>query len=330
LASPSLVPAEGAVHERILDETHRIWSDGLTRPRYAQYNAAQRLTRWGARHLARLALMDGHRLLASAKRYDLEVLLNGRVHSAVGIGAVFTPPELRGRGHGGQVVTAVLDAARADGASIGLLFSEIGTAYYERLGFRQIPLDDCDLFVRQGSGPPAIPMRTGDDRDLPFIAEIHAARAAAYRFALRYDADWLQYSIAKRRLLCGLGTPGTREVELLVVEEGTRPAAWVLLHVERPRQTGGRERWTVESCGDFDPSGAGVGAMRLARLARTPAAPVPEIRAWWPAGFDPPQMARRVRRSSGITMMARALRGDVVLEPPPDRSNAIYWHADAF
>jgi GNAT superfamily N-acetyltransferase len=319
------------LHEQILDQTHSLWSDGLNRLRYGQYNAAQMRTPWGSRHLTRLALVDGDRLLASAKRYDLVAVLDGREVKLVGIGAVFTPPALRGLGHGRHIVNAILESARSDGAGLALLFSEIGTGYYERLGFTPVPLDACELIVRRKPGAPAILIRTGDDRDLPFVAEMHESRAREYRFSLRYDPDWLQYSITKRRLLCGLGRPGARDVEFHVTEEGTRPVAWVLLHVERSQAGRGRpERWTLESCGDRDPSGARVGAMLQSLLARDPAAPRPDIRAWWPARFDPPQLERHPRSLSSIAMMVRSLTADVPLAPPLDAGETLYWHADAF
>jgi predicted N-acetyltransferase YhbS len=328
--APALVAADGALHEHILDQTHAVWSDGLDRARYGQYNKAQLATRWGARHLKRLALLEADQVLASAKRYDLTATLDGRVVAVAGIGAVFTPPELRGHGFGQQIVNSILDEARRDGCGLALLFSEIGTPYYERLGFTAVPLAACELTVGLRSGAPAIPMRTGDDRDLRFLADVHASRGADYRFSLRYDVDWLQYSIAKRRLLCGLGPPGARAVEFLVAEEGTRPVAWILLHVEGSERPGDPERWTLESCGDRDPTGARVGAMLQALLARTPAAAHPRIRAWWPSRLNPPQLQIRPRGASSITMMIRALREDIRLDPPLDRETTLYWHADAF
>ena len=93
-----IVPARGAVLEHILDETWRIWSDGLTRAAYATYNAAQMKTSWGRQFLDRVALVEGERVLSTAKRYALRARLDGRPIRVLGIGAVFTPPALRSRG----------------------------------------------------------------------------------------------------------------------------------------------------------------------------------------------------------------------------------------
>jgi hypothetical protein len=90
------------------------------------------------------------------------------------------------------------------------------------------------------------------------------------------------------------------------------------------------ERWTVESCGDRDPSGARVGAMLQALAARTPAAPAPDIRAWWPARFHPPQVEHQPRGPSSITMMVRPLNDSCPPGPPLTPDTVLYWHGDAF
>src|SRR5687768_17996216 len=77
MAGMKLILAEGAVLERILRESHDIWSDSLSRPAYDRFNAAQMRTAWGSRRLRRVALVDDRGdLLSSAKRYDLDARLD--------------------------------------------------------------------------------------------------------------------------------------------------------------------------------------------------------------------------------------------------------------
>src|SRR5690242_1454760 len=83
-AMPRLVRAEGPLHEAILDVTHPLWHDGLTRQGYGQYNHAQMRTRWGAARLSRVALIEGADLLSSAKRYDIVLRLDQSDVPAVG------------------------------------------------------------------------------------------------------------------------------------------------------------------------------------------------------------------------------------------------------
>ena len=133
-----------------MDESHGIWSDGLTRQAYARYNAAQMRTAWGSRHLRRVALVDGSgELLSSAKRYDFLASLDGEELPVVGIGAVFTPEAARGRGHARAIVDEILAAATNDGVRLALLFSEIDPAYYESAGFVAVPRRELVIRVTE-------------------------------------------------------------------------------------------------------------------------------------------------------------------------------------
>src|SRR5262245_42024754 len=180
-----LVLADSTLRARILDHTWAIWSEGLTREAYHRWNEAQLRTEWGRTHLHRFALIDdAGALLASAKRYRHDVTLDGRDGWMCGIGAVFTPDDRRGRGHASRLIEMLLAQARTEGAVMAALFSEIGTAFYERLGFISIPLDEATVVVKRKGGAPAMLVRAGDERDLPAVAALHDTRSAGARFAL--------------------------------------------------------------------------------------------------------------------------------------------------
>ena len=44
----SVVPASGELLERILDDTHAVWGEGLDRAAYGRYNLAQSRSPWGS------------------------------------------------------------------------------------------------------------------------------------------------------------------------------------------------------------------------------------------------------------------------------------------
>jgi GNAT superfamily N-acetyltransferase len=119
-----LVGAEGWILDRILDDTYAIWNDGLTRPAYARFFAAQAATPWGGEYLRRFALVDGDEVVASAKVYRFEALLDRQPIQVAGLGAVFTAPAARGRGAARELIEQLLERNAADGADLGLLFSE--------------------------------------------------------------------------------------------------------------------------------------------------------------------------------------------------------------
>jgi GNAT superfamily N-acetyltransferase len=313
--------------ETVLDQTFPHWGEGLTRRAYGQWNAAQLRTMWGSINLRRVGVVDAGRVLASAKSYSFRALVDGRECRTLGIGAVFTPPELRGQGHARRLVEEMLAAAKDQGCLQALLFSEIGPAYYQELGFSLIPRLVVDLEVdAHKPGSPAVLVRAGEDSDLEHIAALHAPDRVPdkirERWLLQRSGDLIRYAIAKRRLLAGLGPPGLREVEFSVTEEGFRAVAYVLI------ARGPEGAWLLE-CGDRDPSGARVGAMLQSIQARTPAAAPPRLRAWLPAGWCPPQV--RIVRSepAAEVMMLRSLdEGSPIATL--DAGDVRYWQADVF
>lgn len=322
---PNLVNAEGPILDRILDDTYNIWHDGLTRPAYGRFYAAQLATPWGRAHLRRLALVEGDELLASAKLYAFDAVLDGRPIKVAGIGAVFTPPASRGRGVARDLMERLLERAAVDGADLALLFSEIGPDYYARLGFDAIATTDQQLRVTESTryGAPATMVRGGDDRDLADIVSIGRARAEPYRFHLNRDRDLAYFAMARKRLLAGLAPSGVRALHFFIAEEGASAAAYVVISVH------GNE-WTLEEAGDRDPAGARVGAILQVLIARDPAEKRPAIKAWLPAGVLPPQVTVIGEQPSGEVMMIRALTDRARSLPPLASGEVLYWHGDLF
>lgn len=318
-----VVPATGELLDHILDSSYSLWGEGLTRKAYSQYNVAQLRTRWGRSHLDRVALVDGGQVLSSAKRYALTLSLEGRPARTLGIGAVFTPPELRGRGYARELLNRLVTQGTGDGYDVALLFSEIDPRYYERCGFSAVPRDTVRLEVSRLRGTPGIVARSGEARDLPLVAGMNAELASRFRVHLRRDPDWIDYSIAKKRLLSGLGAAGTRDVLFFVAEEGGRAVAYVLVIATS-------RGWALEECGDRDPSGARVGALLQLLLAREPSQEVPVLAGWLPEGWLPPQLSIVSRTAAEQVMMTRPLSENGRLDPPPRQSEIHYWHGDAF
>ena len=316
--------------DQVFDETWTLWHDGLARPAYASYNDAQLRTRWGAAHLARIGLVEDGELLASAKRYYLTLSIDNARVPALGIGAVFTPPERRGRGHAPALIERLCDDARKQGCRAALLFSEIGTTYYERLGFTVIPHATSDIVVRSRDGAPAVLVRAGEEADSAHVAEMMARRVEGYRFGIVHDPDLVSFSVAKKRLLAGLDASSRRSVEYFVTEEGYQAVAFVLMQVTRFAKPGEPERWSLAAAGDRDPTGARVGAMLQVLVARHPGEPAPVIRAWWPQGMTPPQLDVARRGATAEVMMLRVLDPSLRIEPWFKEGEACYWHGDAF
>ena len=321
-----LVVAEGPILEEILDATYPVWNEGLTRDAYARWNAAQLRTRWGADHLRRFALLDGHgRWVASVKRYLWPIRLDGVDSVMCGVGAVFTRPQERGHGYAGTIIEGLIEQSRGEGAVIAGLFSEIGEHFYERLRFRTAPLDEVDVQVERRHGAPAMLVRSGEERDLPALAAMHTARAAGVRFALRRDPSLIEYALSKKRLLAGFGQSAgpraQRQTEFFVAEEGASAVAYVVLTVSPAG-------WTLEEAGDRDPAGARLGAILQVLLAREPSRPAPLIRAWWPPAMAVPPQLRLVNRVPARDVFMLRSIGDVRI--PSRAEDVFYWRSDYF
>lgn len=320
-----LVDADGPILDRILDDTYDTWHDGLTRPAYRRFYAAQVGLPWGRAHLRRLTLIEGDELLASTKVYRLEAVLDDVPMKVAGLGAVFTSPSSRKRGAAKELIDQVLARAIADGADLALLFSEIGPDYYAKLGFVAIPTTDQQLRVTESTryGAPMTMVRGGDDRDLADIASMCHTRAEPFRFHLTRDRDLIHFAIARKRLLAGFGPLGAREVHFFIAEEGASAVAYVVISVHG-------NAWTIEEAGDRDPNGARLGAILQALIAREPAERRPSIRAWLPDGFLPPQVTIVGENVSAELMMIKPLSDRARAAAPLTQADVCYWHGDLF
>src|SRR5688500_7573345 len=86
----SVISADGAILERVIETAHSNSSEGLSRHAYAQFEAAQARTTWGRHHRRRLALVDGNDVLAGATQYDLAAVLDQGPVRVCGLGSIFS------------------------------------------------------------------------------------------------------------------------------------------------------------------------------------------------------------------------------------------------
>jgi GNAT superfamily N-acetyltransferase len=322
MVKSAVVSAEGTMLDRVLDTACRTSVGVLSRRAYGTFHAARMKTPWGSRHQQRFALVEGDEILAGAERYDLSGVFDGRAVRVCAIGSVFTEPSQRGRGYARRLVEALLDEAEGEEAEVALLFPPVDFDEDVRRGFRPMSLTDVSLAVTESSrhGAPMTTVRGGEERDLAAIVAMGRVRAEPFRFHLDRDVDFVQYAITTRRLLAGLGSAQARKLQFFIAEEGITAAAYVVISVVG-------DVWTVEECGDRDSSGARVGALLQALIAREPGERRPTIRAWLPPGFLPPQVAIASAAPSTDTVWVRAL-GSRTIVPPLSSDDILFWRND--
>jgi hypothetical protein len=324
LPVPIVIPAEGSILERILDTAHSISPEGLSRPAYAKFYAAQMKTAWGRRHQRRLALVQGDHVLASATQYDLAAVLDQRPVRVRGIGSVLSERADGDSRHAQALISRLVEQATEDGAALAFLFLDGGAQLGQPNGFEAVATTEVELTVAQSTrhGAPMTLIRGGEERDLAAVVAMGQVRAGSFRFHLDRDVDFVQYAITKKRLLAGLGAASARQLHFFIAEEGITAAAYVVISVVD-------DMWTIEECGDRDPSGARVGAILQALIAREPVERRPTIRAWLPRGFVPPQVTIVSAKPSEPVMMVRAIES-TVLEPRLSTGDVLYWLSDMF
>ena len=320
---PSVIPAEGPVLDRVLDIAHARSFRGLSRHAFAQFDAAQMRTAWGRRHRRRFALVEGSDVLASAIQYDVAAVLDEEPVRVCGIAEVTSQPALATGEPARELVDRLLEQAARDGAAMAVRFSDMEPEP-ERADSDAIPMTEVEIGVAQPSrrGAPMTLIRAGEERDLAAVVAMGRVRASPFRFHLDRDVDFVQYAITKTRLLAGLGPTAARQLHFFIAEEGITAAAYVVVSIVG-------DLWTVEECGDRDPSGARVGAILQALIAREPVERRPTIRAWLPRGFTPPQVTIVSAKPSTDVMMVRSL-GKRDVRPPLTGDDVLYWRSDVF
>lgn len=300
----SVVPAEGVLLDRILATMDDRLLCGLSRDTFARFDRARGKTAWATAHQQRLALVDDGKVLASALRCERTALLDERQVSVCGISELFADPDHRGDGQAGQLLEHLVAEAGAAGAGLVLLTGDDDPAVTASTpaGFELIPTLDREIRIAEppDHGAPMTPLRGGEDRDLQAIVAMGQTRARTFGFHLDRNADSVKHAITQKRMLAGFAAPGARQVHFVIAEEGITAAAYVVITVR-----GGT--WTLEECGDRDPSGARVGAILQALIALEPVERRPIVRGWLPAGFAPPQISITSSVPSAQRLFVRAL-----------------------
>jgi hypothetical protein len=218
------------------------------------------------------------------------------------------------------LIDALVDDAAREGAEVAVLFVSAG---FETNGPREFVIrpHDLTLDVARSTrhGAPMTTVRGGEERDLTAIVAMGHRFAERFRFHLERDVAFIRYVIARQRLRCGLGLANARQLQFFIAEEGITAAAYVVISV-----AGGE--WTLEECGDRDPSGARVGALLQALIAREPSEHPPLIRAWLPAGFVPPQVTV-VSSVPSLRVVRVRLLGDTPHASLGD-TDVLWWQND--
>jgi GNAT superfamily N-acetyltransferase len=188
----ALSPAEYV--RDVLPLTASIWAGERSFDAYVAEFENTCASGYGKRRFRTLGLLVDGALVASCKRYQRELRCGEREFRAAGIGAVYTPETLRGRGYASALLGAFLDAERNAGTDFVYLHCDIHPAFYERLGFVQVP---SRLITLRADTLPSerVAARTLGDADWPAVERCFAALDATRPFAFARPPlvwEWLR------------------------------------------------------------------------------------------------------------------------------------------
>ncbi|MEE8411704.1 MAG: hypothetical protein V3S47_04320 [Acidobacteriota bacterium] len=260
---PRLVVAESSHVERIYRESYALWGAGLTRRDYLELWNEISSTPWGRKNVRFYVwLGDDDEILSSLKIYRPNLQLLGECERAIVLGAIFTPRARRRHGHAAAAVRAALDVGYAAGGRAAMLFSDIGTRYYEGLGFHEIPADEQwgPLRARQDDVPHGWTLREMEPQDLPAVIEMHDAFCAGRPFAILRDAEHWEF-VRTRAFSFFQRLRSAHIRQHWRVAEGNGEIVGYLITVE------GRGEWNVREVGALEGS-----FERMARILRLGAA----------------------------------------------------------
>ena len=182
--------------------TGSVWGSGLTPAQFLEREQRLRAHPWAARTLTTwLWRDDDGAVLASCESFLDDAQAGARTGTAATIASVFTEPELRGRGHAANMLRAVTKRLGADPRCLAVtLFSEIGTALYQRLGFWPVPAFDT-FFPARADAPEV------EWLDAPLPTPRHSA-GDEHTLRLTLSSPRLDWQLERERLYtAALGRP---------------------------------------------------------------------------------------------------------------------------
>ena len=192
-------------------------------------------------------IFDDGRIVAHLRIWDRVLRVRGAELFAAGIGSLCTHPDYRGRGY---ARTLMRDSERyflASSYDIGLLFSIIGTSFYQAQGWIPIPLPTFEFGSVSARPMPAAVRRLDAAQDLEDVQALYEAHGLIYECAVLRDRRYWTDGPAQVR--------GTFPTWGAV--RGGQLAAYVTV------ESDDEEIWVKEACGSTE----GYGPLAEAVLA---------------------------------------------------------------
>jgi len=276
----------------VLPLTAELWAGRRDFATYVRHMREIARSPFGKAAYAMIGFYDGDALVASHKRYARTIRSGARKLRATAIGAVYTPPQFRGRGYASAMLAATLDERRAAGDDVVYLFSDIRPQFYAELGFVELP--SRAISVRADMLPRTrVAVERLEKRDWTAVARAFASHEEAREWA--FDRGALQWNWVRTIVAHGTEHAAGSETNL-VMRRGRTLAAYVL-GVRDPEH----DAFIVDEFGWNDEDA-------VAPLLRAAAGDLRRITGWLPPGRARDLLPRgAVRKRKDAIFMAAPL-----------------------
>jgi len=302
----------------VLPQTAPMWAGKRDLKTYVNDNLEIARSPFGRRHYRTMGLFEGGALVSSFKRYDRTLHSGTRRLRALGIGAVFTPAALRGRGYATAMLASALDQARADRYDVAFLFSDVRPQFYTVIGFVEIP--SREIVLRADALPKTrVTVKPLSDGDWAGVSRCFDLCSGGRTVFERTPLVWTWIRTRRRQRW---EHPGGQEIDL-VVRHGRGVGAYVL-GIRIPE----RDTYVVEEYGYADEAAA----LAIPSLLRAGAGDLQRITGWLPPGGARdvvPRGSVRKRRAATFMMAALSAKGLQLTAALSQKSSAgCCWSTD--
>ena len=303
----------------VLPVTASLWAGQRDLQTYVRQTNELARSSYGRRNYRTVGLFEGSDWIASCKRYERKVDLDGMRLGAVAFGAVFTPRALRGQGYATTMLALLLDEARKRGLDLAYLFSDIHPAFYAALGFRECPSHSFTM-ASDSLSADRVRSRRIDDSDWHDVARCFRAMQSAERWGIERSAavwGWIRTRIRQR------AENRAAQMVTLAVRAKRRLIAYVI--GQRQPQ---KDMFVLDEFGWNGVEGRAV----IGPLLRNAAGDLRRIGGWLPpsSAIAPLQKYRTRKRTDAILMTvpltARARR--LIVAACGDSATDAVWSTD--
>lgn len=265
----------------MLAESHALWGAGLTVPDYVEMWEELAASRWGRSWYSWRALVDDDgRVLSSLKLYRPALSLGGAIDRTTAIGAVYTPRAARRRGHGAALILATLEEAESRGDRSAILFTDIGTEYYNKLGFVALPCEDAigtlaDVDARADG---RISFREMKASDLDAVVRAHDATCVGRPIAIARDRDHWEFLLLRAATFFRRLDGSDLSRRFMIATESGRAIGYLVAVL-------GSGEWNLREVDAFDGRPATVARILGAGAATASADSAATVWGWIPRGY---------------------------------------------